>query len=206
MTNPTMYKILLIDRCYFSRLGMVGWLNHSDHFTVSFEMTATDNLLRAREYILQWQPDMVIADLHGFMSDVHHISQFSSIFAACGKSTRLILLQSGSSETLDNYCAQQKTWRTVQKSIPLSSLQTVIEQAMQTRPRFRESRTVTSLLTLREERILKWWTDGLTNDAIARNMGIAVKTVYTYKRNIRMKLGADNRFSLFVPQHEALAE
>lgn len=201
-----MYKILLIDHCYFSRLGMVGWLNHSEYFASPFEITATDHLLRAREYIMQWQPDMVIADLHGFMSDIHHISQLSSIFAACGKHTRLLLLQSGMSEALEHYCETHKPWQTVEKSVPLGDLKDIIEQAMQTRPQTREARTVTSLLTLREERILKWWTDGIANEVIARNMGIAVKTVYTYKRNIRMKLGVDNRFSLFVPQHELRVE
>ena len=201
-----MYKILLIDHCYFSRLGMVGWLNHSEYFEAPFAITAPDHLLRAREYILQWQPDLVVADLHSFMSDIHHISQLSSIFAACGKYTRLLLLQSGTSEALEHYCETHKPWKTVEKSIPLGNLQTVIEEAMQTQPLTREARTVTSLLTLREERILKWWTDGIANEVIARNMGIAVKTVYTYKRNIRMKLGVDNRFSLFVPQQELRVE
>ncbi|MCL7679519.1 helix-turn-helix transcriptional regulator, partial [Klebsiella pneumoniae] len=94
------------------------------------------------------------------------------------------------------------TWRIVDKSIPLRELSQIIGKALMSRPPFGEPKTVTPLLTLREERILEWWSVGMSNEEIARKMGIAVKTVYTYKRNIRMKLGADNRFSLFVPLPE----
>lgn len=200
--NPSMYKILLVDRCHFSRTGLESWLNHSEDFAAPFHVTATDHLLRARELLLQWQPNMVIADLHGFMGDVHHVNQFSSIFAACGNTTRLILLQSGESDVLDDYCSQQITWRIVNKAIELRDLGQLISKALMSRPPFGEPKSITPLLTLREERILEWWGVGMSNEEIARKMEIAVKTVYTYKRNIRMKLGADNRFSLFVPLPE----
>ena len=193
-----MYKILVIDRCHFSRNGLKAWLNHPDNFASSFSITGIDNLLHAREHILQWQPNMVIADLYSFMGELHHIQQLSSIFAACGNTTRLILLQSGHAAVLDDYCALQTSWRAVDKSLSLSALRQLIQDALVSRPPFGEPKPVQPLLTLREERVLALWTKGASNDVVATKMGITVKTVYTYKRNIRMKLGADNRFSLFL--------
>ena len=193
-----MYKILVIDRCHFSRNGLKAWLNLPDNFASSFSVIGIDNLLHAREHILQWQPNMVIADLYGFMGELHHVQQLSSIFAACGNTTRLILLQSGRAAVLDDYCASQTSWRAVDKSLPLITLRTLIKDALVSRPPFGEPKPVQPLLTLREERVLALWTNGASNETVASKMGITIKTVYTYKRNIRMKLGADNRFSLFL--------
>ncbi len=176
--NPSMYKILLVDRCHFSRTGLESWLNHSEDFAAPFHVTATDHLLRARELLLQWQPNMVIADLHGFMGDVHHVNQFSSIFAACGNTTRLILLQSGESDVLDDYCSQQITWRIVNKAIGLRDLGQLISKALMSRPPFGEPKSITPLLTLREERILEWWGVGMSNEEIARKMEIDVNGLH----------------------------
>lgn len=190
-----MYKILLVDRCYYSRLGFRTLLSKSNTFCI----TETDNLLLAREKIIQWQPNMVIADFSGFSSVLHNIQQLSAIYSACGKSTRLLVMQGGYFPNIENYCRKQGTQEIFSKSLSLQELRVLIEQALNTRPPFRyRQQQVTSLLTLREERILKLWTEAASNEMIAKVMGITTKTVYTYKRNIRMKLGADNRFSLFL--------
>ncbi|WP_223197027.1 helix-turn-helix domain-containing protein, partial [Salmonella enterica] len=49
-----------------------------------------------------------------------------------------------------------------------------------------------------EEKVLAMWTEGTSNKEIAYALGIHGKTVYTYKRNIRMKLHMDNRYSPFL--------
>lgn len=54
------------------------------------------------------------------------------------------------------------------------------------------------LLTRQEERVLTLWMDGASNQKIASNLRINGKTVYTYKRNIRMKLHMDTRYSRFI--------
>ena len=45
--------------------------------------------------------------------------------------------------------------------------------------------------------MLTLWMDGASNQKIATHLSINGKTVYTYKRNIRMKLHMDTRFSPF---------
>ncbi|EBT3592832.1 TPA: helix-turn-helix transcriptional regulator, partial [Salmonella enterica] len=47
-------------------------------------------------------------------------------------------------------------------------------------------------------KVLAMWTEGTSNKEIAYALGIHGKTVYTYKRNIRMKLHMDNRYSPFL--------
>lgn len=58
--------------------------------------------------------------------------------------------------------------------------------------------SATPLLSPQEEKVLAMWTEGTSNKEIAYALGIHGKTVYTYKRNIRMKLHMDNRYSPFL--------
>ncbi len=192
-----MHKILLVDRCHYSRQGFKNWLSHNSALSIS----ETDNLLLAREKIIQCRPNLVIADFTSFANSLHNIQQLSSIYSACGASIRLMLFNSTRHEKIEDYCLSQGSHAIYSKSVPLSELYAAILKQLSIRPPFNPEKQYTPpLLTLREERILKLWTDEANNDFIARIMGISTKTVYTYKRNIRMKLGVNNRFSLFIEQ------
>jgi DNA-binding NarL/FixJ family response regulator len=96
-----MFKILLIDRCHFTRAGFEAWLNHSGLFPGSYVVTGLNNLFLAREHILQWKPTLVIADLHGFKQDIHHFQQLSSLLKA-SETRPFILLQSGEEPEMAN--------------------------------------------------------------------------------------------------------
>ncbi len=112
-----------------------------------------------------------------------------------------MLLNSIRHEKIEEYCLAQGARSLHSKSVPLAELYDTIQKQLSARPPFHPVRQYASpLLTLREERILKLWTDEANNDFIATIMGISTKTVYTYKRNIRMKLGINNRYSLFIEQ------
>ncbi|MEW7313298.1 LuxR C-terminal-related transcriptional regulator [Buttiauxella gaviniae] len=194
-----MHKILLVDRCHYTRQGFKKWLSCNSAFSIC----ETDNLLLAREKIIQWRPNLVIADFTSFANSLHNIQQLSSIYSACGASIRLMLLNSIRHEKIEQYCLSRGSGFIYSKSVPLPELLTAIQKQLSARPPFNmECPSTSPLLTLREERILKLWTDEANNDFIARIMGISTKTVYTYKRNIRMKLGVNNRFSLFIEQHQ----
>lgn len=191
-----MSKILVIDRCSYSRAGFAQLASESKLYSLPLDIIQTDDLLRAREY-MKWKPDIVIADFYGFLNELHHIDQLSSIFAASSTKTRFILVPSANSPLLENYCATQDIWFSAAKSCPLEDLEDALEKALTRHHAKIDNRHIASLLTLREEQILQLWKKGESNESIAGHMQITVKTVYTYKRNIRIKLGADNRFTLF---------
>ncbi len=196
--NNDMFKILVIDRCYFTRSGMESWLNQTDLFPASFLVTALHNLMLAKEHIVQWQPDLIIADLHGFKSEIHHSQQLASLFSVCGEDNQLILLESGEDAQLSTFYAQFKVKAKLQKTESLESLARTIDTMVLARPLRAIPRIVTPLLTKQEEKVLTLWMEGKSNQMIANKMSINGKTVYTYKRNIRMKLGMGNRFTPFL--------
>ena len=182
-----MFKILLIDRCHFTRTGFEAWLNHSGLFPGHFVVTGLNNLFLAREHILQWKPTLVIADLHGFRHDFHHFQQLSSLMIA-SETQPFILLQSGEEQDMTNYLTQFPVWASLLKNADLEEVAMVI---------------AAPLLTRQEEKVLTLWMDGASNQKIASHLSINGKTVYTYKRNIRMKLHMDTRYSPFLSLQEA---
>ncbi|WP_342325651.1 LuxR C-terminal-related transcriptional regulator [Kosakonia sp. BYX6] len=193
-----MFKILMIDRCYFTRSGMESWLNQIDLFPSSFLVTALHNLMLAKEHIVQWQPDLIIADLHGFKDEIHHIQQLASLFSVCGEYSQVMLLESGEDTQFAEFYAQFKIQTRMQKTESLENVAQAIRAMVRARPLSTLPRIATPLLTRQEEKVLTLWMEGRNNAAIATKLSINGKTVYTYKRNIRMKLGMDNRFTPFL--------
>ncbi|CAH5455349.1 response regulator transcription factor [Enterobacter cloacae] len=197
-----MFKILLIDRCHFTRAGFEAWLNHSGLFPGHFVVTGLNNLILAREHIMQWDPSVVIADLHGFMQDIHHFQQLSSLLNASEK-VPFILLLSGEDKEMAGFLSQFPIWASLSKNAGLETLATVINDALTTRASVEIPAVAAPLLTRQEEKVLTLWMDGASNQKIATHLSINGKTVYTYKRNIRMKLHMDTRFSPFLSLQES---
>ncbi|MCL5518913.1 LuxR C-terminal-related transcriptional regulator [Citrobacter cronae] len=192
-----MLKILVIDRCHFTRTGIEALLNHSDRFSSSFLVSGINNLLLAKEHILQWKPHLVIADLYSFISEAHSTPPVKPFFMSCGV-IPLILLQSADRQHTSVPTSQTIAHSVLTKHTSLNALTHTIQEALQDRPTLALAENPTPLLTPQEEKVLSMWMDGVSNNAIAATLSIHGKTVYTYKRNIRMKLHLGNRFSPFL--------
>ena len=89
-------------------------------------------------------------------------------------------------------------WASLAKTIPLAILAQTINEALASQEISEPGPVATPLLTRQEEKVLTLWMDGASNQKIASKLSIHGKTVYTYKRNIRMKLHMDTRYSPFL--------
>ncbi|HBU6170649.1 TPA: helix-turn-helix transcriptional regulator, partial [Citrobacter freundii] len=156
-----------------------------------------NNLLLAKEHILQWKPHLVIADLYSFISETHSSPPIKPFFMSCGV-IPLILLQSADRLHAPIAPSQSVAHSVLTKHTTLNTLSHTIQEALQVRPALEIAKNATPLLTPQEEKVLSMWMDGVSNNAIAAALSIHGKTVYTYKRNIRMKLHLGNRFSPFL--------
>ncbi|EGT0667167.1 TPA: LuxR C-terminal-related transcriptional regulator [Citrobacter werkmanii] len=192
-----MLKILVIDRCHFTRTGIEALLNHSGRFNSSFLVSGINNLLLAKEHILQWKPHLVIADLYSFISEAHSTPPVKPFFMSCGV-IPLILLQSADRQHASIPTSQATAYSVLTKHTSLNALTHTIQEALQDRPTLALAENATPLLTPQEEKVLSMWMDGVSNQVIAATLSIHGKTVYTYKRNIRLKLHLGNRFSPFL--------
>lgn len=194
-----MYKILIVDKCCFSRFGLKTWLSQEEFRERDIITSEADNLQLAREMMMIRQPNLIIADFTSFLTTLKNIRQLSIIHETRSESTNIILLQSNHHSHIGDVSKNRGNIHILDKSISLHELKKIIKQNIMLPAEDKtKKRALIPLLTLREERILKLWKDEVHNAYIARLMGISIKTVYTYKRNIRMKLGAENRLSLFM--------
>lgn len=145
--QKTMLKILVIDRCHFTRTGMEAWLNHTDVLSSSLLVSGMNNLILAKEHILQWKPHLVIADLYGFLNDALPEQPINAFFAAC-RMTPLVLLQSGNMP----YRSQYASHAVLSKHTPLHELAQRIKGALYTHPLQEAPESATLLLSPQEEK------------------------------------------------------
>lgn len=192
-----MFKILLIDRCHYTRMGLEMWINHSGLFPASVLVTGLNNLFLAREHILQWKPTLVIADLQGFTSDIQPVQQLSSLMSA-SETVPFVLLHAEEQPEVSAFMSTFPLWASLAKTTPLERLAQTINAALASQDIHEPCPVATPLLTRQEEKVLTLWMDGASNQKIASKLSIHGKTVYTYKRNIRMKLHMDTRYSPFL--------
>jgi len=192
-----MYKILIIDRCCYTRLGLEKWLQQVNGGSSSFLVTPLNSLLLARAHVESWLPHLVIADFSGFQDDIQQSHFLPALLAVCEQRSRLIRFQSGP-------LAFKNVGEEIAKNVPLDVLGNHILKTLRHGPVIHPARTATPLLTRQEEKVLSLWMEGVSNEFIASEMQITGKTVYTYKRNIRVKLNVENRFSPFIPTAECV--
>lgn len=197
-----MKKIVLIDPCKYSRSGIVELINQKMELCSRVSIAQTDNLAIASAQIQQWQPELVIADLYPYLIEAQSTNALSAILHA-SPASRLLLYITHPSKFLSEYFYQRGAWRIISKNGALEKLEPLIEQAL-----FSEATTTDNhrqhrhrpapLLSPKEECVLNYWMEGMPTVQIANILKIRTKTVYTHKRNIRIKLGADNRLSLYL--------
>lgn len=195
-----MYKILIIDRCYFSRLGLETWLQQTAEMPPCF-ITSLNGLWLAKAHIERWQPHLVIADLSHFLSDPQQSAFIPPFLALCEQRSRLMLLQAVSLPPPVTGIFSLNS-----KRLSLQALGKTTRSALRGGAVTTPCLTVSALLTRQEEKVIALWMEGASNQGIAREMNINDKTVYTHKRNIRRKLRMDNRYSPFLPAPVSLGE
>lgn len=190
--STSMYKILIIDRCSFSRVGLESWLHECSRNHSTLLITHLNSLLLAKAHIESWQPHLVIADFSGFQHDLQQAHLLPALLTTCALRTRLLCLQ-------DEALLFKYVGEILPKTTPLSAINPMMMKVLSGGPKINPARAVTPLLTRQEEKVLSMWMAGASNQSIASEMQINEKTVYTYKRNIRIKLKIENRFSPFIP-------
>lgn len=193
-----MYKILIVDRCFFSRSGLKIWLRQTVFAAEEIIVVEADSLPLAAEVISLWRPQLIIADFSNFMATLNHSLPRMGFDDMHADYAQVILLQSNHHSHTGNVSKHHSNICILDKSVSLTALQDIVRNNLAFASTTDNQKAYsTALLTEREARILTLWREEAHNSLIAKLMGISTKTVYTYKRNIRVKLGANNRLSLF---------
>ena len=96
----------------------------------------------------------------------------------------------------------------VDDDVFLDAVQTAVQQHITSRKKLaatREASQLLSLLSAREEEVLRYVVEGISNKQIARQLGLSPRTVETYRSNVFTKLEADSLAQL-IRQYAALLD
>lgn len=196
-----MIKVLIVDDHEMVRLGISSFLNVQSDLTVVAEATdGQDGLTKA----LEIRPDVILMDL--IMPNMNGVDATKAILKAW-PAARVIILTSFIDDELvypaieagaASYILKTSTAEEIADAIRQTAKgQTVLEPEV-TSKIMNRSKVAADLalyddLTTREREVLKLISQGKSNQEIADELFITLKTVKTHVSNILAKLEVDDR-------------
>ena len=182
------------------------------HRATDYRVAATaSSLTQAKEYIQELKIDIVIADM--FRVNTAGLSLIEWLSKNRKKVKVLALIQSSVEQTIME-SIKQRVDAILHENVSLNDLSDTLEQLVQknvakhidiagslatpAENNLQVSKIVNNLalLTSREKEILKLVLDGCSNNEIAQEMGISIRTVENHRANILRKTDGKNFFYL----------
>jgi DNA-binding NarL/FixJ family response regulator len=201
-------RILLVEDHVVVRQGLKALLSGEDDIQVVGE---ADNGREALQYVAELQPDVVLMDismpgLNGIEAtrqirqnysgvkvvilSMHSNEEYVFQVLRAGASG-YVLKQSDSSEVLTAIRAALAGGSFLSPPISRAVIDDYVRRA-ESRGRAKHM----DVLTSREREVLQLLAEGLSNQEIAEQLSISVKTVETHRSNMMKKLGVDSKTEL----------
>jgi|RhiMethySRZTD1v2_1073278.scaffolds.fasta_scaffold606692_1 two-component system nitrate/nitrite response regulator NarL len=203
MASPI--RIAVVDPHPMFRTGVVQTIAASDHFQIVAEgETAAD----ARRAVRELAPDILLLDICLAENGFDAVRDISKIFAPC----RIVVLTAvDDALSVSNALALGvkgyilkgvsgseliNALQTIHSGLPFLTPDLASRLLIDTRggPLFRplEAKPL-ERLTYREKQVLERLSKGMTNDEIAKNLGLNIKTIKSYITQVFRKLKVNNR-------------
>ncbi|HGJ5857521.1 LuxR C-terminal-related transcriptional regulator [Arsenophonus nasoniae] len=185
-------KVLIIDECYYTRLGISEYLSKIN----KLQFISQDSIKSAINHINNFSPDVVLANLTHYCHHAEYCNQLQTFIEKLHNVRFYIYLDSPYPFTnrpilLKNQCF------IMSKKI----LNYVLERLIETNSILKNitylSNDNASIFSYQEQKIIKNWMNAVPNHVIARKLGISNSTVYSHKRHITEKIFVNNRIELF---------
>jgi DNA-binding NarL/FixJ family response regulator len=187
------------------RTGVVQTIAASDHFQIVAEgETAAD----ARRAVRELAPDILLLDICLAENGFEAVRDISKIFAPC----RIVVLTAvDDALSVSNALALGvkgyilkgvsgseliNALQTIHSGLPFLTPDLASRLLIDTRggPLFRPLEAkLLERLTYREKQVLERLSKGMTNDEIAKNLGLNIKTIKSYITQVFRKLKVNNR-------------
>lgn len=187
-------SILLVDDHAIVRMGLASLFATTDDLAVAGSVGDGPSALREADRL---HPDVILLDF--LMPGMNGLEVTNALLAADPSRKVLILTTFGEAEGIRRALAAGARGA-VLKSIPFDDLvaavRTVAGGGTHVSPEIRqiiEEEKPLSALSPRQREILQSVSHGLTNEAIAANLGISVPTVRQHLQALFAKIGAQNR-------------
>lgn len=195
-----MLKILLAEDEIIMREGLRFLFNQFEQFDVVGEANDGSEVIQLVHNI---QPDIVIMD--HYMQPMTGLAA-TSVLAEEAPDVAVIMLSGYKSLDLAETCIRagakgyilkQNTTKQVVGAIEtIQRGEIYLDATLQAQQRCAKSSKQKGVLTQREREVVDFYADGITREAIAERLGIAVKTVDSHLNSSMTKLQLNNRVEL----------
>ena len=187
-------KVLLADDHAIVRMGLASLLETVPHISVVASVSDGESAIREAKRL---DPDVVVMDL---MMPKMDGAETTAALLAEDASRKVLILTTFSTAAGINHALEAGAKGAVLKSIPFDDLVTAIQAVAQgetyvapdLQQILNDSKPLQALSS-RQMEILKSVSRGMTNDAIAEQLGISVAMVRQHLNALFVKIGAQNR-------------
>jgi two-component system, NarL family, response regulator NreC len=191
-------RCLLAHQHVLLRQGLRRLLEDESDFAVVGE---TGNISEALTLTIEHQPDVVISDSGDFGRVLEQL--FSSeapqsriVFLTSPENDSHTEARSGENRNVTSQASIQQLVQMIRKSHDSSFVLREMPLRMPRQWPVPEAQQRKRLLTARESEVLKLLAEGRTVRAVAKILGLSVKTVDAHKFNLMRKLGIHNKTEL----------
>nr|WP_314262896.1 LuxR C-terminal-related transcriptional regulator [uncultured Moellerella sp.] len=186
-------KILIIDDCYYTRLGITEYLSKNN----DLEFVSVNNINDATYYVINDNPTVILVNLTYYC----HYSDFcpilKSFFKIAGNKRFYIYIDAPYPFT-DKPVLLKDNCFLMSKNIIAKTLDRLVSDTLQIEHVSQLTNELnSSIFSYQEQNIINNWMNETPNHVISKRLGISNSTVYSHKRHITAKVFVKNRIELF---------
>ncbi|HDN2513711.1 MULTISPECIES: LuxR C-terminal-related transcriptional regulator [Providencia] len=186
-------KILVIDECYYTRLGITEYLSKNKNLN----FISTGCLGDAIKFINKNSPNIVLVNLTYYCHYSNYCPTLQGLLNLSNNIRFYIYINAPYPQT-DNPLLLKDNFFILSKNIIIKTLDRVINDYAQIEKITKlANNTDTSIFTVKEQKIISNWMNEIPNHIISKKLGISNSTVYSQKRHIASKVFVKNRIELF---------
>ena len=186
-------KILIIDDCYYTRLGITEYLSKNNNL----EFVSVNSINDATYYVTNDDPTVILVNLTYYC----HYSDFcpilKSFFKIAGNKRFYIYIDAPYPFT-DKPVLLKDNFFLMSKNIIAKTLDRLVSDTLQIEHASQLTNELnSSIFSYQEQNIINNWMNETPNHIISKRLGISNSTVYSHKRHITAKVFVKNRIELF---------
>ncbi|MEX6154191.1 LuxR C-terminal-related transcriptional regulator [Providencia hangzhouensis] len=186
-------RILVIDECYYTRLGITEYLSKNK----KLEFISTGCIKEAIGFMNTNLPSIILVNLTYYCNYSDYCPTLQQLLSNTNNARFYIYINAPYPQT-NNPLLLKDNYFILSKSIIIQTLDKVICDHEQIEKITKLANNIeSSIFTIKEQNIINNWMNETPNHIISRKLGISNSTVYSQKRHIASKVFVKNRIELF---------
>ncbi|MCX9117429.1 LuxR C-terminal-related transcriptional regulator [Providencia rettgeri] len=186
-------RILVIDECYYTRLGITEYLSKNK----KLEFISTGCIKEAISFIKTNTPSIILVNLTYYCNYSNYCPTLQKLLSNTNNIRFYIYINAPYPQT-KNPLLLKDNYFILSKDIIIQTLDKVIRDYEQIEKITKLANNIdSSIFTIKEQNIINNWMNETPNHIISRKLGISNSTVYSQKRHITSKVFVKNRIELF---------